>query len=343
MKSTYDEEPEGRDEEAASWCLRLSESELTPSEQKLFEAWLGEPGNVQAFDEAVAIWRTAEAVAGRPGMIAERAAALDRFRKANSARWLRGISRRWPGVSSIAAVLLVALLSVFLLRSTGQQYETNIGERRVAMLEDGSRVSLDAATRVDVRIADDKRQLTLMSGRAKFDVAKDPLRPFSVVAGDKIVVATGTSFSVELLGDQVRVLLYEGKVDVLDRSDSAAGPQRVKLPNAVLSAGQALTPGHELVIPSSETAAVIDAADISRSLAWEAGQLSFDNEPLPLAAQRMNRYSREKLRIGDPALAGMHVNGVFTTGDVDAFVEGVSTLYGLKVSKENGYIILTQG
>src|SRR3546814_10479709 len=54
-----------------------------------------------------------------------------------------------------------------------------------------------------------------------------PLRPFSVAAAGKIVVATGTEFSVELLGRETRVILYEGHVAVLN--GSAATRDTLKL------------------------------------------------------------------------------------------------------------------
>src|SRR3546814_20684114 len=86
------------------------------------------------------------------------------------------------------------------------------------MLDDDSRLSLDANTRVRVKYSRAGRQLWLEEGRARFEVAKDPLRPFSVAAAGKIVVATGTEFSVELLGRETRVILYEGHVAVLNGS-----------------------------------------------------------------------------------------------------------------------------
>src|SRR3546814_12464145 len=52
-------------------------------------------------------------------------------------------------------------------------------------------------------------------------------RPFSVAAAGKIVVATGTEFSVELLGRETRVILYEGHVAVLN--GSAATRDTLKL------------------------------------------------------------------------------------------------------------------
>src|SRR3546814_16920388 len=84
------------------------------------------------------------------------------------------------------------------------------------MLDDDSRLSLDANTRVRVKYSRAGRQLWLEEGRARFEVAKDPLRPFSVAAAGKIVVATGTEFSVELLGREPPVILYEGHVAVLN-------------------------------------------------------------------------------------------------------------------------------
>src|SRR3546814_7568044 len=75
-----------------------------------------------------------------------------------------------------------------------------------------------------------------------------PLRPFSVAAAGKIVVATGTEFSVELLGRETRVILYEGHVAVLN--GSAATRDTLKLFDekpAPRSDYLMLDPGNELI------------------------------------------------------------------------------------------------
>src|SRR3546814_3329391 len=93
-------------------------------------------------------------------------------------------------------------------------------------------VSLDAATKVNVRMKEAGRQVELLAGRAKFDVAKDPQRPSMVAAGVKLVVAVGTSLSVELIDGQVRVILHEGQVEVRDSNiavKSQAAPRRYRL------------------------------------------------------------------------------------------------------------------
>ena len=67
------------------------------------------------------------------------------------------------------------------------------------------------------------------------------MRPFTVAVGDKLVVAVGTSFSVELINGDVRVILYEGQVEVRDRDDRAVG--------AAVAPRVMLTPGAALVDP----------------------------------------------------------------------------------------------
>lgn len=338
-RARFDEEPEDRHEEAAMWCMRLAEDRLTPDELRSFDIWLATDGNSEALDEAVLVWQVAEAVARRPQLIGARTDALESFRKGNGRRWMRNVKRRrywWMGLA--AALMLMVLTSVMVLRDRPQLYETNVGERRIAMLQDGSRLSLDASTEVEVRMADNRRQLTLLSGRAKFDVAKDPQRPFSVMAGNKLIVATGTSFSVELLRGQVHVLLYEGHVEVLDQRDDDARPTQLRLRDSREFADAALIPGRELVVPLVATQATLVKPDLPQSLSWEAGQLSFDNEPLSSAIERANRYASEPLAIGDPELASIRVNGIFDAGDTDAFVEGVVAFNRVRVVREAGKI-----
>ncbi len=45
---------------------------------------------------------------------------------------------------------------------------------------------------------DTRRTVRLLRGRAFFDVARDPDRPFTVEAGDARVTALGTAFAVSL-------------------------------------------------------------------------------------------------------------------------------------------------
>jgi len=341
MSTAFDEMPD-RDEQAAYWCLSLAEGALLPDDRAAFDLWLAEPDNARAFTEAADIWDAVDDVSNRPELIHLRSAALEAFRRANRRQWTRRLGRGWIRSGAVAASLVIAALIAILFYTPTHVYRTGVGERQVAMLEDGSKLSLDADTEVHVRMERARRQLDLVRGRAKFDVAKDPLRPFSVMAGDKIVVATGTAFTVEMLERQVHVLLYEGHVAVLDRDSHAPVTRTGSRPGSEAAADQMLLPGRELVVPLGAASGTVLAADVPQSLGWEAGQLIFDDEPLTSAVARVNRYSQVKLVVGDPGAAATRVNGVFTAGDTDAFIEAVTALAPVRAVRGDGDIILRQ-
>ena len=330
MKAVQDDMQPDRHEEAAIWCMSLAEGQLPPGEREAFDRWLEDDRNAAAFQAVVRTWKTADSAAGLPEAIAMRSAALESYRSVNRRRWTRRLASRSWWAGGIAAALLLAVTSLFMLGDSTRPYQTEIGERRVALLDDRSRLSLDADSLVEVGMTDKLRGLTLVRGRAKFDVAKDPLRPFTVVAGDKMVVATGTSFSVEMIGGEVRVLLYHGRVSVLDRAAPAPAGKELQL-----------KPGQEMIASVGGGAPPkLVSFDPERSASWEAGQLSFGDEPLALAAMRMNRYSDRKLILGDAEVAHVRVNGVFTAGDTAAFVEGVTGMNPVRAEYSPGQITL---
>jgi transmembrane sensor len=324
------------DEQAAIWCQRLEAADMNAADCEAFEAWLtDDPDNPGLLQEATAIWHGTGEVADSAEMIRYRSEAVEELRQANARRWARTIGwRRWTGIA--ACLVLAVALFAYLLQDPATSYSTGVGERRVVLLDDGTRMTLDGSTRVDVRMDDDSRRLKLVSGRAKFDVAHDPLRPLSVLARNRLTVATGTSFSVELLADQVRVVLYEGRVEVMAKS--ADGAPSVLVPRA--SGPSGFTAGRELIASTKSSAAQITLLNVPQSLSWESGMVHFDSEPLSLAVQRMNRDAKEPLVIGDPAIAGLTVSGVFDSRDTAAFVEGITALYPVTAHENGGQITL---
>ncbi|MCW4460682.1 FecR domain-containing protein [Sphingomonas sp. BT-65] len=329
-----------RFEAAAAWCLELAEGPLSHERQEAFDSWLaGSTDNLAAFERSSNLWRQVGEAAVSPELVDLRERALATFRRRNQWRWARrAVTGRT--VALLAVVLLALGGTAWWWQSAPDIYRTGIGERRVVMLDDGSRASLDAATEVDVRMRGDRRELRLVSGRAKFDVAKDPLKPFSVRAGDKLVVATGTSFSVEMVNGKLRVILYEGRVVVLDLPAGARTAAEV-LP-ALKSGGEdaALIPGSELVVGiSGVSQAQLAKADPVRSLSWEGGQLVFEDEPLSLAVGRINRYSARRVELKGTA-GRIRVNGVFNTGDVEAFATGVEETLPVRVIRDRDVVTI---
>jgi len=327
-----------QEERAAAWCLRIAERPLTPAEQADFDEWLAaDERHAQCFEQMVAVWQCTDAIAELPGFLSLRAKALmmmENARNHDEQPW-RSLTRR-HAFAALTAFTLTAGGGAWYWAQSPDVYATAVGERRTVRLDDGSSVSLDAASRMLVSFTDERRAVTLERGRAKFDVAKDPLRPFTVTAGSQSVVAVGTSFSVELLRNQLRVLLFEGQVAVVPRAVAAAN---IKVRRPAPATTQ-LVPGQELVADLSSGTAEVLPVEAERSLGWEGGRVDFVDMPLADAIERINRYAAAPIVLGDAA-AGRHiVNGVFDAGDTDSFVKGVTSLYPLSARQESDRIII---
>lgn len=325
-----------REEQAAAWCLLLAERSLTAGERADFDAWLAaDESHALHFDQMVTVWQGTDAIAEMPGFLALRADALTMMEKAR-----RGSAASFPtrrhAFAAAASFALVAGMGAWYWSERPDVYSTDVGERRIVRLDDGSSVSLDAVSQVSVSFTEERRAVTLERGRAKFDVAKDPLRPFTVTAGSQSVVAVGTSFSVELLRNQLRVLLFEGQVAVVPRAVATAN---IKVRRPAPATTQ-LLPGQELVANLSSGTAEVLPVETDRSLGWESGRVDFVDMPLADAVERINRYATSPILLGDAA-AGRHlVNGVFDAGDTDSFVKGVTSLYPLSARETSGQILI---
>lgn len=328
-----------QEEQAAAWCLRIADRPLTSAEQADFDEWLAaDERHAQCFEQMVAVWQCTDAIAELPGFLSLRAKALTTMENARNRneRPAQRLTRR-HAFGALTAFALTAGTGAWYWAKSPAVYATSVGERRIVRLADGSSVSLDAASRMLVSFTDERRAITLERGRAKFDVAKDPLRPFTVTAGSQSVVAVGTSFSVELLRDQLRVLLFEGQVAVVP---SAAAAAAIRTGRPAAQATRQLSPGQELVADLSSGAAEILPVEAERSLGWEGGRVDFVDMPLADAVERINRYAASPIVIGDAA-AGRHlVNGVFDAGDTDSFVKGVTSLYPLAAHEGSGQITI---
>lgn len=299
--------PEERLMQAARWRSRLSELGLNTMPE--FEVWLAEPQNRDAWEQVSLPWQFLGEHRGAPDADAARRSALQ---DAHDAAAERATPRRRLGYGIAAAlVLAIAGWSALQWRDSTQDYATARGERRIITLADNSRVSLDSGSEVTVHYTNGARQLALLHGQARFDVAHDVERPFSVLAGGQKVIATGTAFNIDLTGPRVLVTLIEGHVVVMDeksqtRTDAPLSPRPRTLE---------LTAGQQLSL-RPDKAPDITPANIQRITAWMNGQLVFEDETLSEVVQRVNRYTVTPIEIRDPKVAAMRISGVFNTGDL---------------------------
>lgn len=210
-----------------------------------------------------------------------------------------------------------------------ETYSTGVGEQRLIVLADGSRVTLNTATDIRIQLTEARRLVTVEQGEALFEVAKDASRPFVVQVAGTEVVATGTEFVVrysqDLKADEaLAVTLIEGQVVVQGAGRSPGRSPAVPL---VMTPGQRVRIGH----PSKRDAVQVDRPRVDQALAWRRGQVLLDDVPLAEAVTEMNRYSIKQITLESEELRGLRVGGAYRTGDSVGFADALADLYGLVV------------
>ncbi len=309
--------------EAAAWLAVLHGPNRTLEVERSFNRWLATDAHARAFEVATEIWEEASQLPRR--------AESPWDGKSSQRVLLRG---RRLGVMGVAAALLIALIVGAALIFPAGRIATDVGEQRTLTLDDGSQLTLNSNSRIELRFTRHERRVLLESGEALFEVAKDAARPFVVRAGGKEVIAHGTQFVVRRDAEQFAVTLIEGRVEVRPAGDEMS--QKPELPIAML-------PGQRLTFHAREPgAAKLDRPPLNKVLAWERHEVAFDNVALATAASEMNRYGRKPIVIDAAGGAAvLPVTGLFRAGDSASFARAVAEAYHLSVMETDGAIRLT--
>jgi transmembrane sensor len=296
------------DAEAADWAARLDRGPLSAEQDAQFQDWLGQDMRCLG-----AFGRIRALVLGT-----ERARALGpdfdpaAFQPASAF----GRRRVLQAGGAIAACALLGSGGAWQLLRLRGRFSTAKGETKVVALKDGSVVTLNTDSEVQVRYSDELRSVELIRGEALFDVAKNQVRPFVVAAGDTSVRVVGTSFSVRRLeAAPVQVLVREGVVDVF--KPSARGAHSVRITANTMAVAQADTAAAIAAMP-------VPVAQLHRQMAWQKGQIAFEGETLAQAAAEFSRYSDTRIIIDDPALAREEIAGLFKASDPVGFAQTIA-------------------
>jgi len=205
---------------------------------------------------------------------------------------LRKRQQIFSNLLKVAALVLVAFTSAFLTLQYAPQpatqytepvfneIGTNAGERANVELGDGSKVMLNAASKLIVpeSFSSESREVKL-DGQAFFDVKPDRKRPFQIRTNNAVVEVLGTSFDVRSYDDEneMRVVVREGTVELSKTDD----PDRRIIVNEGYKGTVSVLDGHLSV-------------DIFRDpefyFGWMDGRLIFKNTPIVEVFKHLERW-----------------------------------------------------
>lgn len=305
-------------EQAAEWFVILASGEAGAEDHRRWHAWR----NASPHHESA--WQQVEALSGRfreippplaRAAIVTGAAAPGRRRAlkhlavmlaAGVTAW--GVHRGYQGIVWSAAA------------------STAAGEQRDWVLNDGSRLTLDTDSAVEVAFGLRQRLIRLQRGRILVETAPDtaPIaRSIAVETAQGRVIALGTRFSVRQDPGTSLIAVLEARVDVRPLESADAG--------TILAAGDTARFTHT-GLTDRRPLGLYDAA-------WAKGLLMADNWRLADLAAELSRYRTLPL-FSDPRVAGLRISGVFPLRDSDAALAAVADALPVRPERRAASVVL---
>lgn len=301
-------------ESAVDWMVLLSSGSVTAADRARFEQWrLADPRHRAAWEKVNAAVKDSFAALGG----GEQRLAAGRALLTPPAR--RRMLRNALGLALAAGGLAALVDRQTPLRTLAADLRTGTGERRAYTLPDGSELTLNARSAVDLDFSAGERRVRLKAGAVYVRVAPDAARPFIVATAEGEVQALGTVFSVAREEEACVVSVVEHLVEV-----RAVGQRRV------LRAGEGLRfDARGLGTPD---AVLADAA------AWQSGMLVVHDESLGAVVQALRPYRRGIIRI-TPAAARLRVLGAFPLDDTGRTLESLRQTLPIEVTSLSGWFV----
>ncbi len=303
-------------EEAAEWAVLLGGGPIDPADQDRLNAWRArDPRHPPLLDEMLRLWAAVTPDTAEPSPGARRSAGG------------RSRQRRRAG----AGIGLLVLLPCLFLAARQLPWQAWLAEQRTAVgeirritLADGSRLTLNGDTALDIDLDGPARQVRLHRGEVHVDVHKGPT-PFVVIDRDGSVRALGTRYAVRRDRNDTRVVVDASRVQVQPR-DALAGPVELGAGAQLRFDRHGLTQAPGAVAPSA--------------LSWQQGRLVFDDAPLNEVLRELGRH-RAGLLLGtdDPALAAQRFTGVLPLAQSDQALSLLASALPLEVTRLGPWLV----
>lgn len=326
--------------EALAWVAQLNGDDVSEKDLAAFREWAQRsPAHQKEIAELGQLWEDLNVLTCMDEAIRQADTASSELRSKRARRqWQKRILTSGAIACTLAMVWFTpALRSVFQqeqtpLTAAPPMLKSAIGQQQTHILKDGSVVTLNTDSMVEVDYSAKQRKVRLLKGEALFTVAEDKNRAFSVFANDGVISALGTEFSVRLQADKINVIVAEGTVELSTFAlTSVTEPavsgliQPVPMESlAVLKAGQAA----EIKDQKASIRLMRDEA-IKAALSWKDGLLVFNGESLQQVINEVSRYTPLNIIIDDPQLQALRIGGVFNSGDTAMLFRTLETQFGL--------------
>jgi transmembrane sensor len=242
-------------------------------------------------------------------------------------------SSRWIKIAA-SIVLILGLTSTvyFYQKNDISTYQSAYGESREVKLPDGSIVKLNANSTLKISNdwSNEHTREVWLKGEAFFSVTEKQNQgnaKFIVHTNHIDVEVVGTEFNVSDRDTNTNVTLNSGKIklDVFNNGNT----------QTIL-----MKPGEQVNYSSKSLSVNKKKVKAEVVSAWTSNNWILESTSLGEIASKIENNFGVTVVIKDPNVVSERMTGVIMTNNLDEVLEGLSTIYSLKIKKEDNQIIL---
>ena len=227
--------------------------------------------------------------------------------KINTCKELKQVTirpmRKWHRIASVAAILLVGIISgslieweQFLGKSVNKHelvFETPRGDKSKIVLPDGTEVWLNANTKL-VYLMNKKQRSVELKGEALFKVTSNKKLPFIVHTNECDIRVLGTVFNVMAYDDfgKKEITLIEGQVDIEGKNLK-----------------EALKPGEAFVLKNNKYQIV--EGDVIQASSWVKNQFHFKKITVSELMKRLENWYDVDIELVNKNIEDANFTGAF--------------------------------
>jgi transmembrane sensor len=230
-------------------------------------------------------------------------------------------------------VLISYLLDVQQLigdEPTAREIVAERGERVSAQLQDGTRVILNADSRLVLSLdfMSGNREVEL-TGEALFAVAEAADEPFRVMTEDAVVEVLGTEFNLRAYPEEeVELVVVNGAVAFGART----GPDH---------ASDVVDGGWRAAMSEAGAVTLEQISSLDPYVAWTAGRLVYDATPFFRVASELERRFDVSIVVDDEAVLHHRVTGTFEDDSLERILEMTTAILGLQYELDKETLVVT--
>ncbi|WDZ98215.1 FecR domain-containing protein [Herbaspirillum sp. WKF16] len=321
---------ESLERQAAEWLVRLGAGTAVERRRaaEAFAAWKqADPRHARAaagMERFLAQFEQAR----QPGDDDGRAARM----ALEAARPKRGGNRVRRAVAALCLALAMGVPAYSVLQAYPPallmaDLRTADGAWQTHTLEDGTRITLQGGSAVNLRYDARRRAVQLLRGEILVQVARDAARPFLVETAQGSIRALGTRFVVQEAAAVTTLSMLESKVRVRGVADASDG-------------GVTVGAGQRVRITAAGVGAVeaVDAAGIED--AWRYRQLVVGDQPLGEVLDQLARNRPGVIRYDRAQIEGIRVSAVLPLDDTDRALQLLKNNFpGLRIRSFSSWLV----